>query len=207
MSIPELAIIGFIIGLTGALAPGPTLIATIQSTMQVGWMSGPRVTGGHIFAEVLVVVLILAGIPFLPSGSAMYIAEVGGAALIVFGIMTLKTVKGATFTTPGSVTRPHSPVIAGMLTSILNPYFWIWWFSVGSALLLSSLTNGPAGLVAFLSGHWLSDLCWFTFVSVSVHKSRVFIGDREYRIILLVCGLILIAFGAWFIFSGFSLPG
>ncbi len=206
MSIPELVILGFIIGLTGALAPGPTLIATIQSTIQLGWMSGPRVTGGHIIAEVLVVILIAAGIPFLPSGSTMYIAEFGGAALIVFGIMTLKTAQGATLTNPESTAGSHSPIIAGLITSISNPYFWIWWFSVGSALLLSSLASGVVGLVTFMSGHWLSDLSWFTFVSVSVYKSRIFIGDREYRIILLVCGVILIAFGGWFIFSGFSLP-
>jgi threonine/homoserine/homoserine lactone efflux protein len=207
MSLSELLILGFVIGLTGALAPGPTLIATIQASIQSGWMSGPRVTGGHIIAEFLVIILIAAGIPFLPSSSTMYIAGVGGVALIIFGIMTLKSAQGATFQAPKSAALSHSPLAAGLITSISNPYFWIWWFSVGSALLISSLASGLAGLIAFISGHWLSDLSWFTFVSVSVHKSRVFIGDREYRIILLVCGLILIAFGGWFIFSGLSLPG
>ncbi|MFH0966258.1 MAG: LysE family transporter [Methanobacteriota archaeon] len=204
MSILEILVLGFIIGLTGALAPGPTLIATIKSTIQGGWMSGPWITIGHIIAEVLVVVLIVAGIPFLPPGSAIYIAGVGGAALILFGIMTLKIARGENFTISESPPSLDSPVIAGLITSVSNPYFWIWWFSVGSALLLSSLTSGLTGLVAFMTGHWLSDISWFTFVSVCVHKSRVFIGDREYRFILLICGLILIAFGAWFILSGLS---
>jgi threonine/homoserine/homoserine lactone efflux protein len=207
MSLVELTILGFVIGLTGALAPGPTLIATIQSAVRNGWMSGPRVTMGHIVAEFFVVLLIIAGIPFLPSQYTVYIAGFGGAALILFGIMTLKSAKGASFSSPAAgVSRVDSPVVAGLITSISNPYFWIWWFSVGSALLVSSLTCGIVGLIAFIAGHWLSDLSWFTFVSVSIHKSRVFIEDREYQIILMICGGILISFGLWFIASGLLVP-
>jgi threonine/homoserine/homoserine lactone efflux protein len=205
MSLYELFILGYIIGLTGALAPGPTLIATIQSTIRNGWMSGPRVTGGHILAEILVVILITAGIPYLPSGSAIYVACFGGAALILFGTMTFKSGLGSLRITHEFPSRSESPMVAGLLTSLSNPYFWIWWFSVGSALLISSMVTGITGLIAFMSGHWLSDLSWFSFVSLCIHKSRVFFGDREYRIILLICGIILILFGIWFIISGFSL--
>ena len=160
-----------------------------------------RVTGGHIIAEFLVVLLIAAGIPFLPAGSAPLIAWIGGLALIVFGIMTLITAKDASISPTPQSSGSHSAVIAGLVTSVSNPYFWIWWFSVGSALLLSSLASGLAGLIAFIIGHWLSDLSWFTLVSVSVHKSRVLIKDRQYRFILIGCGSLLIAFGCWFIVS------
>jgi threonine/homoserine/homoserine lactone efflux protein len=205
MSLVELGVLGFAIGLTGALAPGPTLIATIQSAIRHGWMSGPRITGGHIIAEFLVVLLIATGISFLPDGSPALIAGIGGVSLIIFGSMTLRSAGTASLTLSDSESHARSPVIAGLVTSVSNPYFWIWWFSVGGALLVSSLTSGLAGLVAFITGHWLSDLSWFTFVSVSVHKSRVLLKDREYRYILTGCGVLLIVFGIWFIYSGFSL--
>ena len=205
MSLSELVILGYVSGMIGALAPGPTLIATIQSSVQGGWMSGPRVTGGHVIAEFLVVILIAAGIPFLPSGSPVYVAGIGGAALIAFGLLTLKSAAAGSFALAESGSRSQSAIVAGLITSISNPYFWIWWFSVGSALLISSMASGLGGLIAFMAGHWMADLSWFTFVSWSVHKSRAFIGVREYRIILLVCGSLLIAFGAWFILSVF--PG
>lgn len=209
MSLVELGILGFVIGLTGALAPGPTLIATIQSAVRHGWMSGPQVTGGHIIAEFFVVLLIATGVSFLPDGSPVLIAAIGGSALIIFGGMTLRSAGKASFSVSESGTHMQSPVIAGLITSISNPYFWIWWFSVGGALLISSLASGFAGMVAFIAGHWLSDLSWFTFVSVSIDKSRTFIKDREYRIVLQVCGALLIIFGIWFIISGLSLsfPG
>ena len=206
MSLIELGVLGFVIGLSGALAPGPTLIATIQSAIRHGWMSGPRVTGGHIIAEFLVLLLFVAGIPFLPEGSPVLIAWIGGIALVIFGLMTLKSADGASLSLSTADSGSRSPVAAGLVTSISNPYFWIWWFSVGSTLLISSFESGIFGLLFFITGHWLSDLSWFTLVSVSVHKSRVLIGDREYQIILLVCGALLIAFGIWFMFSGLSLP-
>jgi threonine/homoserine/homoserine lactone efflux protein len=39
----ETLILAFTIGLTGALAPGPTLVATINSSLQRGWTMGPKV--------------------------------------------------------------------------------------------------------------------------------------------------------------------
>lgn len=205
-SLLEIGILGFVIGLTGALTPGPTLIATIQSSISHGWKSGPYVTGGHILAEFLVVIFIATGISILPGGSSQVIAAIGGTALLIFGIMTLKSAGNTSLEISSTTGSIPSPLVAGIVTSISNPYFWIWWFSVGSALLISSLSSGIAGLVAFIAGHWLSDLGWFTFVSVSVHKSRSLIRDREYRIILYLCGGILILFGGWFLISGFLLP-
>ncbi|WP_319578707.1 LysE family transporter [uncultured Methanospirillum sp.] len=202
MSLVELGILGFVIGLTGALAPGPTLIATIQSAIREGWKSGPLVTGGHIIAELLVVILIAAGIPFLPEQSSLLIAVAGGTALIIFGVLTIRSARGATLSMASTAAGSGSPFVAGLITSISNPYFWIWWFSVGSALLISSLASGLAGLVAFIFGHWLSDLSWFTLVSLSIHKSRVLLGDREYMLILYACGAVLVIFGIWFVVSG-----
>jgi len=58
----QMFFLGFLIGLTGALAPGPTLIATINASLKGGWSMGPRVTLGHIAVEILMVILIIAGL-------------------------------------------------------------------------------------------------------------------------------------------------
>ncbi len=199
MSIPELALMGFIIGLTGALAPGPTLIATIRSALHIGWTGGPRVTLGHIIAEMVIVVLIAAGVSSFPDDLRPAIAGIGGSALILFGAMTLFGARGAVISSDISMEHSSGPVLAGLLTSVSNPYFWIWWFSVGSALLVSSLTQGFAGLVAFIAGHWAADLGWFTLVSVSIHRSKMMLSDRMYQGILVLCGVLLVIFGIWFL--------
>lgn len=189
---------GFLIGLTGALTPGPTLIATIQSALHVGWSGGPRVTFGHIIAELGVIVIIAAGISSIPDSAGPAIAGIGGIALLVFGAMTLLGAREAEIVS-GSNKGKTGPVIAGLVTSVSNPYFWIWWFTVGGALLLSSLSQGLFGLFAFIAGHWAADLAWFTLVSVGIYRSRTVLGTSLYRGILVLCGIILMIFGLWFI--------
>ncbi len=36
----QMVFLGFVIGLTGALAPGPTLVATINASIAGDWTSG-----------------------------------------------------------------------------------------------------------------------------------------------------------------------
>jgi len=195
----EMLLLGFIIGLTGALAPGPTLVATINSSLKGGWTMGPRVTLGHILVEIVMVVLIVAGLAIVFEDFSLLIAGTGGIALILFGIFTIFESRHARIDLSHSGVSPKDPLIAGIITSISNPYFWLWWFTVGSALLLGALAGGIIAALAFILGHWGADLGWLTLISVSVHKGRLFLGEREYRVILGLCGIFLVIFGGYFI--------
>jgi len=197
--IPEMIVLGFIIGLTGALAPGPTLVATINASVKGGWTAGPKVTLGHMAVEVLMVVIIAAGFSVILTGSASLVAGIGGIALIVFGILTLNGSRTAQVDAPSDRNSSAVPVLAGFLTSIGNPYFWIWWLTVGSALLIGALEGGFLTMAAFIAGHWGADLSWYTIVAAGIHKGRFFLGQREYRTILACCGIFLIGFGLYYL--------
>ena len=95
--------------------------------------------------------------------------------------------------------------MAGLVTSAANPYFWIWWLSVGSALLISSLEGGLIPAVAFMAGHWAADTGWYLFVSTAVAKGRTILPDRTYQWIMAACGIFLVLFGVYYI-SGVLLP-
>ena len=198
----QMAILGFLIGLTGALAPGPTLIATINASLKGGWTMGPRVTLGHAVVEIVMVLLIIAGLSVIIGGYSWLIAGIGGAALVVFGVLTIMESRHVQSdlmpeASKGSKTAA-SPFLAGMITSISNPYFWLWWLTVGSSLMIGALSGGITSAIAFIMGHWGADLAWFTLVSTSVHHGRLLLSDREYRWILALCGLFLIVFGAYY---------
>ncbi|MDD1718411.1 MAG: LysE family translocator [Methanoregulaceae archaeon] len=204
---PEVFALAFVIGLTGALAPGPVLVATIDAGLTHGWTAGPRIGLGHILIESVIFLLILGGIG---AGAASYsgiIGAAGGAALIAFGFMTIR---GALRTDKKIVSRAiHEPVLAGMITSAANPYFWIWWGSVGSAFLIAGITGGLSMAVLFMVGHWSADVGWLTVVSVGVHRGRTILSDRMYRYVLLACGVFLVAFGGYFLIdaAGFFKAG
>ena len=203
----ELLLLGFLVGLTGALAPGPTLVATINSSLKGGWTMGPRVTLGHILVEIVMVVLIVAGLAIVFKDFSWLIGGIGGIALVVFGIFTIIESRNAEIDLSQSGVSPKDPVLAGIITSISNPYFWLWWFTVGSALLMGAIAGGISGALAFILGHWGADLGWLTLISASVHKGRFFLGVREFRIVLGLCGIFLVIFGGYFITTVWVLQG
>ena len=191
----ETLILAFTIGLTGALAPGPTLVATINSSLQRGWTMGPKVAAGHALAEVAVFLLIVLGLAAAAEEHTAIVAAVGGSALVIFGLLTLKGSKTATMEI-SSKDASSNPYFAGALTSVANPYFWVWWLSVGSALVLAELREGLVLAMIFMIGHWGADFGWYTFVSTSLDRGKTLLSEANYRRTLALCGAFLVLFGA-----------
>jgi len=188
----------FAIGLTGALAPGPTLVATVNSSLKEGWTAGPKVAAGHALVEILIFLLIVGGLAAAMQQYSQTIAQVGGLALIIFGFMTVLGSRKATLAVPeGQITG--NAYLAGIITSAANPYFWIWWLSVGSALVLSGLSSGLLMAALFMIGHWGADFGWYTLVSSSLDRGRSILSEKSYRRILGICGGFLVCFGAYFL--------
>jgi len=194
----QMVFLGFVIGLTGALAPGPTLVATINASINGDWMTGLKVSLGHAIVELFIVILILFGLATIALPYTSVIAGVGGIALIVFGALTIMGSRQATMS--ASPDQPVSnPYMAGLVTSAANPYFWIWWLSVGSAMVIAGLEGGLVLAGAFMIGHWTADTVWYTLVSSGVSKGRTFLSDTAYRNIMIFCGIFLILFGIYYL--------
>lgn len=188
-------LLGFGVGLSGALAPGPTLLATISGAVRHGPLVGGRVAAGHLVVEgVLAVALVLGVAPLVLSHRAA-IAVVGGAALVGFGLLTLRGARTASLV-PASGSERVGPLLAGVLTSVANPYFWIWWATLGGALLVGALAQGPGDAALFLAGHGAADLAWLLLVGAVVARGSSFLPDRAYRLLLGACGIALVAIGA-----------
>ncbi len=93
---------------------------------------------------------------------------------------------------------------AGIILSLSNPYWTIWWATIGLGYLLSCRTLGIAGVSAFFLGHIAGDFTWYSAVSALVSKGRHFLSDRVYRGLIGVCASFLICFACYFIYAGVS---
>jgi len=194
----QMVLLGFVIGLTGALAPGPTLVATINASIAGDWTTGMKVSLGHAIVELFLVILILLGLATVALPYTTVIAGIGGIALVVFGILTIKGSRKATMRT-SEVQTIANPYMAGLVTSAANPYFWIWWLSIGSAMVIAGLEGGLALAGAFMVGHWTADIAWYTFVSTGVSKGKTLFSDTVYQKIMGLCGIFLIIFGVYYL--------
>jgi len=190
--------LAFALGLTGALAPGPTFVATVNASLTGGWTTGPKVVFGHILAEIVIFFLIVFGLAAVALPYTPAITVIGGIALIAFGALTLSGSRGASIQNT-EVKIVSNPYVAGLVTSVANPYFWLWWLSIGSAMVIAGLAGGIFLAALFMAGHWSADLAWYTLVSFGISRGTVFLSDRTYRIIMALCGIFLVIFGAYYL--------
>ncbi len=197
----------WIVGFSGAMMPGPVTTLIVTESARRGFWAGPLVTLGHVFVELAIVVGLYFGLGDvlkLPSIAGV-IGLLGGLFLLWMGYGIIRaawTGQVSLDLDKHSASANGNPVVAGVLTSISNPYMLLWWSTVGALWLITFRTFGLAGIVAFYFGHTLADWVWNGFVSFVVSTGRRFIGDRVYRGILTTCGLFLVALSFYFCISG-----
>lgn len=203
LDILKALLLGLTVGFTGALVPGPMLFATIEASLRKGWKAGPEVVFGHIVLEVVLCIMILYGASSLVgNGVISLVSLVGGLVLVGFGLLTIKDAKAAStagiFGKGDGPKFSSSPALTGLITSASNPFFWIWWLTAGSALVLQEYRLGILFTFSYLLGHWLADLSWFTAISASFGRGRTLLSRSTHEKILYACGIFLVLFGAWF---------
>ena len=192
----KLLAIGFLIGLTGAVVPGPMLFATIEASLRRGWIAGHLIVLGHAAVEVLICGVILLGFSIANDIVFDIVSLVGGGALIIFGMMMLRSSRNATFDVKTGITG--SPVVAGALTSVSNPYFLVWWLTIGNSMVMDGLRIGVVAALLFIIGHWIADIVWYVSVSIISSRGGKLMSDRTYRTFLAGCGVFLLCFGAYY---------
>ncbi len=204
MSLIVLGVTSFLIALSGALVPGPLFTLTVSESVRRGAATGPLIILGHSLLEIMIVVLVLSGLsPFLRHDTTrQLISLIGGCMLVVMGILLLRDVPKARLDAPAEKKgKGMNLIVTGMVGSITNPYWVIWWATIGLGYLVSSLRFGMAGVVVFFLGHISADLAWYSLVSYAVSKGKTIMGEKGYRAILLFCGIFLILFGGWYVQS------
>ena len=84
------------------------------------------------------------------------------------------------------------PVLAGVVVSCSNPYWSLWWATIGLGMLVRAQEAGGFGVALFLVGHLLADFVWYSGISVVIAKGRQVIPTRFFRGLIVVCGVFLV---------------
>jgi threonine/homoserine/homoserine lactone efflux protein len=194
----------FVVALSGAVMPGPLLTITISESSRRGIMTGPLLIAGHAILELALVLALIMGLAPLLKLEPVFIviALAGSAVLLWMGVGMLRSLPAMTLVTDGDQAGGKNLILSGILMSLVNPYWSIWWASIGLGYILHSMNAGTMGVVAFFSGHILGDLFWYAAVSTAIWKGRRLLSDRSYRVLIGACGIFLIVFSGLFAWSG-----
>ncbi len=196
----------FLIGVSGAISPGPLLIVTIDETIKKDFKAGPLIITGHSFLELLMVILLIFGLGDILKNPEIqkYLSIFGGIFLIYFGISTFfsKYEFNKENRKNFKSTKNHILILKGIFISLSNPYWTIWWVTIGLVYLSFALPYGFLGIFLFFIGHILSDFFWYSTVSYFIYSNKkIFIPKIKYLSLFL--GSFLVIFGGFLIFKNF----
>jgi threonine/homoserine/homoserine lactone efflux protein len=198
----------FLVAFSGAMMPGPMLTATVSEVMKRGFVAGPLIVLGHGLLELGVLFGVVAGLgEWIVRDTVLGgLSVVGGLLLVVLGVMTVagsgRSAQRDLQDEADPRTAVRGPILAGILTSLSNPYWTLWWATIGLGYAAVSLKSGVLGLTSFYTGHILADLAWYCLVAGAVASGRRVCSPSMYRVILILCGLALVGLGTWFLFAG-----
>lgn len=194
----------FVIALSGALMPGPVLTVTVSESARRGAIAGPLMIFGHGILELALVIALLAGLAPLLSREDVFIfvSLLGGAILFWMAYTMFREMGSMSLEIEKGQDKERSLILAGIMLSIANPYWLIWWATIGLGYILYSVKFGLPGVIAFFLGHILADLAWYSLISFGIAKGRRFFTDTFYRRLIGGCAAFLVVFSCYFFYSG-----
>ena len=205
IQIIEFAILVIIISASGVMSPGPLFAANITYGLREGVKSGIKIAIGHSIVELPLVILLGIGVfslEIFPEFRTI-ISIFGAITLFVFAGIQIKTILKKNKNI--SVKPKQGPIVTGILLSALNPFFIVWWLTIGFKLISDAMLIWAfAGiLIVFLFHIWM-DFAWLGITAFLASKSRKIISNRNYKIMILVLSLTLIYFGITFLIDAIS---
>ena len=189
-----------VISLSGVIAPGPVTTAAIAMGARSRY-AGPLIAAGHGIVEFPLMVLIVLGMDRILKSTTtqIIIGLAGGIFLLIMAIQMLRSLSGSQ--NPEANIAKRGPIVAGIVLSGGNPYFLVWWATVGLALAMTAKGLGVWAFVLFAITHWLCDFFWLGALSWASFKGSMLLGPRVQRTVLWICSVALLAFGLFFIYS------
>lgn len=189
---------------SGVLAPGPLFFANVLYGTRRGAISGIKVAHGHALVEIAVIVAIAAGLFSAPAFVETYsapIAVLGGVSVIGFAGLQIHSVLKKS--KQEKKEQGKSPFAIGIALTALNPFFLVWWLTVGIKLVADSSAFGPVAGTGLLFGmHVWMDYAWLAATAYLASKGSSVLGSKYYKILMLGLAGVLAYYGAQFLASG-----
>ncbi len=189
-----------VISFSGVMMPGPMTAVTLAKSYRSPW-AGVMISLGHAVIEIPLILLIFLGFTefFKDSIVQLVFSFLGGGMIIWLGIAMFRA-RLEVITADKDLA--YNSFVAGIMTSVFNPFFLLWWATVGSMLIMKFTEFGVTGIITFAVVHWLCDLVWLSFISVIVYRTHRLWGRRFQEWAFIACSALLVGFGGWFIVSG-----
>ena len=191
-----------VISASGVMSPGPLFAANVMYGLREGRISGIKMAAGHTVVEFPLILLL--GIGFFSIESIPEIRTaitiLGAAGLFGFALLQIRTVTKQKFSL--ETKSGQGPFVAGILLSALNPFFIVWWLTIGLVLISESIENfGIIGIIILFLFHIWMDYAWLFTIAAFSSKAKNYLSKKNFKIIIIGLSIILIYYGIDFLFK------
>jgi threonine/homoserine/homoserine lactone efflux protein len=196
----DFAVAVVVISASGVMAPGPLFAANIVYGVNESTKAGIKMAVGHTIVELPLVIILGIGVLSLetfPEFRTM-ISVFGALTLFVFaGIQIRTTLQKKELR---GIYQRHGPIIAGITLSALNPFFIVWWLSIGFKLISDAMMIWAfAGIIVLFLFHIWMDFAWLGAVAFLAKKSSKILSNKNYKIMMICLSISLVYFGISFL--------
>ena len=180
---------GVLLGLSAGLAPGPLLALVLAQSLRHGAREGCKVALAPLLTDVPIILLALIVAAKLAALRPLLgvVSIAGGAFVLYLAWDSLHPVS------PGGELTPERPRswLKGILTNLLSPHPWLFWLTVGAAVLAKALSQGWPVAAAFLTGFYLLLVGSKVAIALLAGRSRTLLQGRPYRVTMQVLAVLL----------------
>ncbi|MDE1762646.1 MAG: LysE family transporter [Thaumarchaeota archaeon] len=198
-TILEFAITVVIISVSGVMAPGPLFTASVAYGTRAGLKSGIKMAYGHTLVELPLVVFLGIGaisLDALPQFRE-YISVLGAVSLFVFAGLQIRAVYGKSLS---DQLPKHGPFFIGILLSALNPFFLVWWFTIGFKLISDAMAMYSfIGIGIVFGFHIWMDYAWLGMTGFLSKRGKSVLSTKNYKIFMVILSGVLVYFGINFL--------
>ncbi|MEB3755981.1 MAG: LysE family translocator [Desulfurococcales archaeon] len=186
---------------SGALSPGPLSAMAITAGLTLGILGGVLLALGHMMVELPYIALLY----FSMEKTRKYLEKVKvpmnlivSAFLIYFSYLLFQTSMQQNLldvNTHQASIGTFGAISLGAILTGLNPYFLMWWITVGYPLVSEASKNGTKGLVTMYGSHIWMDYVWLAFLAAAGGLASG-ISLVAYRGLMFILAIVLLYFAA-----------
>ena len=199
-----LAIAGATLGLVEGIKPGPLLTMVIRETLSGGLRAGLWTAAAPIFTDgPLVVFSLFAAAWIATNPSALLVITLAGAIFLAqmgfecFGLEPPNMDEDAP--------PPTGSFLRGVITNLLNPNVYVFWFLIGGPLMASAADEEVLAPIAYAITFLVTLMLTKAAIAYAIHRASGNISATVYRRLLAICGLVMIGFSLYYAMEGYRL--
>lgn len=180
---------GLVLGLSAGLAPGPMLTLVITETLRHNLAAGIRIAVAPLFSDLPIIVLAIWVLSQLSHFEFILgcLSSLGAALVFYMGVESFRS----KITDQGTLPTEARSLRRGILTNLLNPHPYLFWFGVGAPIMSQASSVGIGGPIAFITSFYLLLVGSKMLLAMIAAKSKALLKGRWYRYIMRLLGFCL----------------